>query len=243
MTKNNRISHTVNAFSRLSFVIIFAALLLGIQPVPVARAATITVDSTADNLTAGDGNCTLREAIMNANLPGGGDTTSGDCTVGDTGADTITLPDGTYTLSLTGTGEDANATGDLDITDGLTINGQGAGITIVDADGIDRSIHIIGAITVEINDLTVTGGRVGYLDAVFANHFQTNQYCQGDGTGSFTCANVSSDLDQSHGVALGDMNGDGNLDTIFDNWGGRCPTLSGGWRWQFHLRHRQRRGR
>jgi CSLREA domain-containing protein len=42
-----------------------------------ARAATITVSSTADNTTAGDATCTLREAIANVNAVG--DTTSGDC--------------------------------------------------------------------------------------------------------------------------------------------------------------------
>ncbi len=69
---------------------------------PVARAATITVNSTADNLTAGDGNCTLREAIMNANSDS--DTTGGDCSAGN-GADTIDVPAGIYTLSIVGAGE------------------------------------------------------------------------------------------------------------------------------------------
>ncbi|MEM9594374.1 MAG: hypothetical protein AAGD06_08925, partial [Acidobacteriota bacterium] len=49
-------------------------------------AATITVDSAADNETSGDGLCTLREALNNAN--GDGQTTGGDCTAGS-GTDTI----------------------------------------------------------------------------------------------------------------------------------------------------------
>src|SRR5438477_2847876 len=46
------------------------------------------------------------------------------------GADTILLPVGTYTLTILGNEEQANATGDLDILDDLTIigsNGNGNG--------------------------------------------------------------------------------------------------------------------
>src|SRR6516165_10315062 len=39
------------------------------------------------------------------------------------GADTVVLSAGTYTLAIPGTGEDANATGDLDLTDDLTLQG------------------------------------------------------------------------------------------------------------------------
>jgi len=45
-----------------------------------AISSVITVNSTADTATAGDGACTLREAINNANS--NSDTTSGDCTSG-----------------------------------------------------------------------------------------------------------------------------------------------------------------
>ena len=53
----------------------------------VALAATLTVNTTADNTTASDGNCTLREAITNANA--NSDTTGGDCAAGTAAADTI----------------------------------------------------------------------------------------------------------------------------------------------------------
>ena len=101
---------------RVAIFSLFALLLvagLSIRGTPVALAAGISVDSTADNLTGADGLCTLREAITNANTDS--DTTGGDCTAGS-GADTITLPAGTYALSIAGAGEDANATGDLDST-------------------------------------------------------------------------------------------------------------------------------
>lgn len=120
-------------------------------------AATIDVDSTVDNLTAGDGACSLREALLNANADS--DTTGGDCTAGD-GADTIAVPAGIYILTVTGTGEDSGATGDLDFTDGdlTTITGAGARSTIVDANAIDRVFHSVAGSNAEINDMTIRNG-------------------------------------------------------------------------------------
>jgi CSLREA domain-containing protein len=136
------------------------AVALGVQPVPVAHAATITVNTTDDELN-NDGDCSLREAIQAANT----DTAVSGCAAGN-GADTITLPAGFYTLTIAGAGENANATGDLDITDDLTINGDGEGITIIQAgtnstNGIDRvlNVYAAGAI-VEINDVTIRYGSL-----------------------------------------------------------------------------------
>lgn len=142
--------------------LVLLVLLLGLLFTEPSYAATITVNSTADNLTAGNGLCTLREAIMNANLPAGGDSTSGDCVAGVAGTDTIVFDsslNGTpIVLGLAGSGEDANATGDLDLTDAITIQGQGARNTIIDGGGIDRVFHITGNGTYLINDLTIRNG-------------------------------------------------------------------------------------
>lgn len=117
--------------------------------------AILVVDTTADAVDAhpGDGTCstaggacTLRAAIQEANALAG--------------ADTITLPAGTYTLSLVGADEDAAATGDLDITADLTINGGGANVTSIDAAGIDRVFDVVYPATVVLSGLTVTGGEV-----------------------------------------------------------------------------------
>ena len=111
------------------------------------QAATFNVNSTTDVVDSNPGNgvcataggvCTMRAAIQEANSLGGG-------------PHTITVPAGTYTLTITGTGEDAAATGDLDITANMTINGAGAGRTIIQAgtttgDGIDRVFDVIGAV-------------------------------------------------------------------------------------------------
>ncbi len=54
------------------------------------------------------------------------------------GPDSITVPAGMYTLTITGAGDDAGVTGDLDVTgaDDLTITGAGAGGTVIDAAGV-----------------------------------------------------------------------------------------------------------
>ena len=116
--------------------------------------ASFTVTSTADAADAspgdgvcddGTGSCTLRAAIMEANaVPG---------------ADAITLPSGSYALATAGTGEDEAATGDLDITDDLTIEGAGAATTIIDGGGFDRVFHILADSTVAISGVAVQNGN------------------------------------------------------------------------------------
>jgi CSLREA domain-containing protein len=86
-----------------------------------AQAATITVNSTADALTT-NGQCALREALINANNDAAA---WPDCTAGS-GTDTIDLPAGTITFAIPNTSpadifEDQNLRGDLDITSSLTI--------------------------------------------------------------------------------------------------------------------------
>src|SRR5437899_746823 len=90
-----------------------AALALGCFASPAAYAATILVTTTADELNA-DGDCSLRDAIQAANTDAAVDT----CPAGS-GADTIVVPAGSYALSIAGIGENANASGDLDITSDL----------------------------------------------------------------------------------------------------------------------------
>lgn len=59
------------------------------------------------------------------------------------GPDAITLPAGTYELAIVGANEEGSLTGDLDIIDDLTISGEGAANTVIDAGGLDRSIHVL----------------------------------------------------------------------------------------------------
>ncbi len=125
-----------------------------------ASAETFTVNSVVDSvdINPGDGacsgfipgpmlGCTLRAAIMEANA------LSGD--------DTINLPAGTYVLARTGAGEDAGETGDLDIEGGsVELVGEGASRTIIDANWIDRVLHVHAGTAVRLLNLTIQGGYV-----------------------------------------------------------------------------------
>lgn len=106
-------------------------------------------DGLADASTNGSGLVTLRAAIMEANAL--------------QGADTIELPAGQYQLYIEGNLEDAAATGDLDITESLTINGAGAGSTFVDGGRLDRVFDIRGPHVsqqfVLITGITIQGGK------------------------------------------------------------------------------------
>jgi CSLREA domain-containing protein len=119
------------------------------RALPVEAASVISVTTTADENTA-NGACSLREAVIAANT----DSAADSCPSGS-GADTIVLPAGTYVLSIPGSFEDAALTGDLDLTGDVTITGAGS---IIDANGIDRVIDVLGDATVVLTGLTVRGG-------------------------------------------------------------------------------------
>lgn len=123
-------------------------LMLGALTTPNVWAADFTVTKLDDtNGTCTGGDCSLREAISAANASGTDDT--------------ITLPSGVYTLTLTGANENSNATGDLDITaaNALTITGAGAEQTIINANDIDRVFELRpGAGTVVISGVTIYNG-------------------------------------------------------------------------------------
>ncbi|PQO34778.1 tandem-95 repeat protein [Bremerella cremea] len=126
-------------------------------------AANFIVNTTLDTIDVnpGDGiaedasgNTSLRAAIMEANA-----------TIGN---DTITLPAGTYRLTRSGAADDTAQRGDLDITDDITINGAGSGLTVIDAggdSGIGERIFEIhrGQFEldrdVEFHGITFRGGR------------------------------------------------------------------------------------
>lgn len=104
------------------------------QPV---RAAEITVNTTDDEVNA-DGDCSLREAVRSANT----DASVDGCTAGS-GTDRITLPAGTYLLSIAGAGEDDALTGDLDIWGGnLSFDGDETSGAVIDGGGLDRVIDV-----------------------------------------------------------------------------------------------------
>ena len=97
-----------------------------------ASAAPIAVNTQADTV-ADDGTCSLREAITAANADTASGASTGECAAGS-GADTISLPAGTYTRTRAGDGENLNSTGDLDVSSELTVEGPDAATTTIDAD-------------------------------------------------------------------------------------------------------------
>lgn len=148
------------------------ALLVGtfgpliLAPIDITWAASnITVTTSTDNLT-NNGDCSLREAIQAANT----DTAVDACTAGS-GDDTIAVPVDTYTLTLAGAGEDANATGDLDITANVTIQGVSSASTIIDGNAADRVLQVFNNATVKLDKLTVRNGNLpnGNGGAVYTN--------------------------------------------------------------------------
>jgi CSLREA domain-containing protein len=129
--------------------LVLCALLCGTAaPAP---ANVYIVRNTADsNDGTCDGHCSLREAIVAANA--------------HPGYDYVTVPAGTYVLTIPGAYEDACATGDLDVTDSVFISGAGPATTVVDAVGLedagarDRVIHANApGGQVVLSGLTLTG--------------------------------------------------------------------------------------
>ena len=103
------------------------------------------------------GNCTLRAAVIETNaLPG---------------ANEIQLPGGDYQLLIAGINEDASATGDLDVTDDLLVEGLGnrSDVRILGegsgqadpasvAAAVDRVLDIIGGSSFTLRHATVANG-------------------------------------------------------------------------------------
>ena len=130
-----------------------------------ALAAKFVVNSTDDMVDAAPGDgicetalgnhiCTLRAAVQEANA--------------FAGPDKIVLKAKKYVLiagseeESGGTGEDAALTGDLDITESVTIAGQGSAYTIIDGSHRDRVFHVIGtpADLVKFVGITIQNGSV-----------------------------------------------------------------------------------
>ncbi len=158
-----------------------------------AQALTFTVNSTADEIDAAlgdgiclsaEGNCTLRAAVMEANVSAGADII--DLTAMNNPADPIVLTlEGVDELMVDAEPGPAGvpcvaeitadaAVGDLDITQDLEIFGAGPGLTVIkwanqsleDPDVGDRIFHIqapagVTITLVKISDLMITGGSVG----------------------------------------------------------------------------------
>ena len=143
--------------------IVAASVLASLLWASPAQAATIAVTTEVDELND-DGDCSLREAVQAANTNALVDECQGD----GAGIDTITIPAMTITLDEAGAGENANQTGDLDVSTGVTFSGAGEGTTIIEAgtiggasgNGIDRVFDLPGTAPIAMNDLTIRNGLI-----------------------------------------------------------------------------------
>jgi len=159
-----------------------------------------------------------------------------DAVFGNQGvANRVCLGSGTGTFSpCADVNADMNQTSDVEMGD---VNGDGA-LDVILANGLTAAeknrwcagdgaggftgCADLGDDTYQTRDVALGDlNGDGHLDAVLANlglpAGTANRRCLGDGTGTFSCASVSSDIDWSNGAALGDVDADGNLDVVFAN--------------------------
>jgi uncharacterized repeat protein (TIGR01451 family) len=132
---------------------------LAIVAVPAqAKGFTINLFSDGKDIKPGDGQCdsnggksgdqcTLRAAIMENDAR-------------NDSSSSLSLPGGTYTLTIAGSGENKAATGDLDITKNMGLYAQGT-VTIKGGTGFnDRILDIpSGSPNVTIHGAKITGGK------------------------------------------------------------------------------------
>ncbi len=141
----------------LALVVMSVALPVWPAPRLAHAAATITVSTTADALNT-DGQCSLREAVIAANRNRASSSQAGECPAGS-GVDTIVIPAGEYLLTRSDNGkEDSGSTGDLDLTESVTIVGNGK-VSIVGGTGFtDRIFHVLAG-NVQLSGVTLKGGN------------------------------------------------------------------------------------
>jgi CSLREA domain-containing protein len=127
----------------LTVAAIFGFLALSDEPATAGADFVVTKQNDGNDGVC-DNDCTLREAIQNANT--------------DPGPDVISVPTGTYVLTVPGDGEQDALTGDLDITSDITI--QGVGLVTIDGNDHDHVFEILpGATLVTIAGVNITNSE------------------------------------------------------------------------------------
>ncbi|HKY63504.1 MAG TPA: choice-of-anchor Q domain-containing protein [bacterium] len=148
-----RLAYLLGSLALLASWSLLSAAPAGAVEYVVNTTADIS-DGTPDGVCDdGSGNCSLREAIQEANFNGGPDSiVFADCGSAEC----------VYLLTLGGIDEDGAETGDLDINDDLVLTGNGRAVTIVDGDNLDRVFDLdpgqLG-VAITLNSLTVRHGN------------------------------------------------------------------------------------
>lgn len=199
--------------------LVVCLFLLGSPAVP-ARAAGFTVNSPLDAPDANPGDgvcataaglCTLRAAIQEANAT--------------PAADTVSVPPGTYLLTLTGRGEDFATAGDLDIRQPLSILGAGAANTVIDGNGADRIFHVIGPISLQLSGLTLRNGNVPRPADISADGGGGAIYVVGGGSLTLNNVVASANTATSGAIAIDDG---GSLTVTGSTISGNTTSFGGG---------------
>ncbi|MEM7480045.1 MAG: choice-of-anchor Q domain-containing protein [Acidobacteriota bacterium] len=136
--------------SRRSFVgfVLLCAALTVLCLAPPALGDVFSPNLKADGPPGRcEADCTFREAVLTANFR--------------PGADVVMLEAGSYSLRRGGRGEEVASTGDLDVTDDLTVIGAGADRTFLDARGLDRLFDVKGNVRLELVGVTLRNGDAG----------------------------------------------------------------------------------
>ena len=158
-------NRNLKSVSRLIRMALLAAL-AGLLP-PAAQAATITVNSTAQEVTLAtpsgvvNGNCTIGEAILAANTNAVVD----GCTAGQAGLDTIIIPAGTYSFVQTGVNLSVCCPANFPFalpfpSQAVIFQGAGAASTILElstAPGTPSMNFMHTNAPVTVNDVTLRG--------------------------------------------------------------------------------------
>ncbi|NUM45351.1 MAG: CSLREA domain-containing protein [Anaerolineales bacterium] len=141
-------THQPSFFSKTIWIILLVLGLVLSFP-HSTQAASLTVNSTADTTTASDGQCTLREAIANANSDS--DTTGGDCVTGS-GTDTISFDPSVLEQTI------LLLNGELVLSSSMTIEASSPGVTL-DGNNSSRIFVVNAGQVVTLTNLRITNGR------------------------------------------------------------------------------------
>ena len=225
------------------FIICLAGLALGFFPF-VARATppnVITVNTLDDETTPGDGKCSLREAINNANSTT--DTTGGDCVAGSPvfAPEVITFSvSGTITLGSTLPAINADITIDGG-AQSITISGNNAvQVMVVNGNGLSAlTLHNLTIANGEGCSILSSGGinNFGKLKVINSTFSGNN----GAGGGAISNGNIPAQLSvinstlsgnsascQGGGGGGGIVNGSGTVFVISSTFSGNSAVGDGG---------------
>jgi CSLREA domain-containing protein len=182
------------------------AMTFGAVPVARAGADTIMVTTTDDELNA-DGDCSLREAVMAVSTEA-----PVDACAGSPGGRNVMLQPVEYRLTIPGAGEDAGATGDLDVLRPLQINVLAGGLATIDGGGLDRVLDLHPTATPGRTVLVGIALRNGDAGAEDGGGIRVMDSCEENPDGFRAVELASSVLDGNRaarggGIHIGGCNG------------------------------------